>query len=204
MILKYPVKKVYISQPFGFDNTNHPLRKNFYIVFDHKHPGVDFKTSIGTEIFAAYPGIVVRNEYNKGMGNVIGTRYGNIVILYAHLSKPLAKLGQTIKTGDTIGLSGGTGEHCTHPHLHFELRDITKPTLKEMIFEPEFNYPIKQFKETFTYTVFNENTKKTLKFLALRYFGDENYWKKILEANPKLDNTDKLIENGTKITVPNY
>jgi len=85
MIVHYPVKNTTISQPFGFDNSNHSERGNFYSVFDNKHPGVDFPVSKGTEVYAAFSGIVVRREFHKGMGNVIGVRNGNIVALYAHL-----------------------------------------------------------------------------------------------------------------------
>ncbi|HEX6977310.1 MAG TPA: M23 family metallopeptidase [Patescibacteria group bacterium] len=205
MNLMYPVENPDISQPFGEDNTANPKRNSFYTIFDNKHPGVDFKTPVGTTIFAAYPGIVVRREFHEGMGNVIGTRYGNIVILYAHLDKALVKLGQTVKDGDLIGLSGQTGEHCTHPHLHFEMRDITKKNLKEMVFKPEFGKPIKQLKDKFIYKVYNANTQKTLKFLSIRYFGNENYWKKILENNTFLDkDPEKIIPEKTEIVIPNY
>ena len=65
MIVHYPVKNTTISQPFGFDNSNHSERGNFYSVFDNKHPGVDFPVSKGTEVYAAFSGIVVRREFHK-------------------------------------------------------------------------------------------------------------------------------------------
>jgi murein DD-endopeptidase MepM/ murein hydrolase activator NlpD len=41
--------------------------------------------------------------------------------LYAHLSRPLVRPGQHVRTGEQIGIAGCTG-WCTGTHLHFELR----------------------------------------------------------------------------------
>ena len=142
--LIYPTKDVVIDQLFGLDNSKHPIKKDFYTNFDNKHSGVDFPVEVGTKVYCSYSGIVVRREFHKGMGNVIGIRNGNIVFLYAHLNMFKVKLGQIIKQRELIGLSGKTGEACPTAHLHFELRDITKPRLKEMILhglKPMVSYP---------------------------------------------------------------
>jgi murein DD-endopeptidase MepM/ murein hydrolase activator NlpD len=205
MVLEYPVTNPLISQKFGEDNTNHPLRKKFYSVFGNKHPGVDFKMEVGEEIYAAYPGIVVRKEFHKGMGNVIGIRNGNVVILYAHLSRFIVELSQIVRSGELIGLSGETGAACTEPHLHFEMRDITHQKLKDMVFEPIFSHPIKQWKNTVEYKVNNTNTPKTLCFLSERYFGKRDYWTRIANYNPTiLRKPGKIIDQGTKVIIPNY
>ena len=204
MKIYYPVKDITISQPFGRDASNDPVYKEFYAIFDYKHCGVDFPVSVGTEIFASFPGIVVRVENHVGMGNVIGIRNGNIVALYAHLSRIDVQLGQTVNTGDLLGLSGATGEACPVPHLHFELRDITKPSLKEMVFEPKFEKDIDQYKETFEYTVNNKNTKKTLKTLAKLYFGTESFWEKIKLTNKFEIDGDTCLEDSKIVTIPNY
>lgn len=163
MKISYPVKNPTISQLFGFDNSNHPDRGNFYSLFDNNHPGVDFSVAKGTEVFAAFPGIVVRREFHKGMGNVIGVRNGNIVALYAHLSEFSVSLGEFIDVGYLIGLSGETGDACLTPHLHFELRDISKAGLKNMVFNPPFEKNCEDYRDTFEYVVNNKNTQKTLK-----------------------------------------
>ncbi|KKQ75623.1 MAG: Peptidase M23B [Candidatus Woesebacteria bacterium GW2011_GWB1_38_5b] len=205
MTLSIPVPDPVITQPFGQDNTNHHLRKNFYALFDNLHPGIDFGCPIGIKVYASYNGIVVRKEFHKGMGNVIGTRHGNIIILYAHLSKFSVEMADKIKKGQLIGLSGDTGEAYTEPHLHFEVRDLTKNQLKDMVFKPEFDKNLKQFKKEFIYQVNNANTQKTPIFLAKRYFGDSKYWRKILDINPNLSkNPDKIIDNASKIIIPNY
>lgn len=43
--------------------------------------------------------------------------------LYAHLSEIKVKPGDKIKVGDTIAISGNSGEQTNTPHLHFELYD---------------------------------------------------------------------------------
>jgi murein DD-endopeptidase MepM/ murein hydrolase activator NlpD len=40
---------------------------------------------------------------------------------HAHLSRPLARVGDHVLQGERIGLAGCTG-WCTGTHLHFELR----------------------------------------------------------------------------------
>ncbi len=205
MIIHYPVKNHTVSHAFGFDNSTHPERGDFYSLFDNKHPGVDFPVAKGTEVFAAFPGIVVRREFHKGMGNVIGVRNGNIVALYAHLSEFAVSLGEVVDVGYLIGLSGETGDACLSPHLHFELRDISKTGLRNMVFNPSFEKECENYKDTFTYVVNNKNTPKTLKTLSLLYFGSEKYCEVIKETNGMntLDPNTELLD-GTTITIPNY
>ena len=204
VILQYPVDKPIISQKFGEDNT-HTSRRDFYKVFDNMHPGVDFKLDIDTMIFASYPGIVVRSEFHEGMGNVVGIRNGNIIFLYAHLSEIVVKLGEDVGDWDHLGQSGDTGKACLEPHLHFEMRDLTKDTLKEMVFEPKFGEEIRELKQNFIYVVNNANTKKDVYFLSKKYYGSENYAQKILEANKKLNfDLDEIIPDGARVVIPNY
>ena len=204
--LIYPTKEKNIDHPFGLDNSKHPIRKDFYTIFNNKHSGVDFSVAVGTEVHCSYLGIVVRREFHKGMGNVVGIRNGNIIFLYAHLDKFKVKLGQIVKQGDVIGYSGQTGGACSEPHLHFELRDISKPTLKDMVFEPKFNQELSNLKNTFTYTINNTNTSKSLSSLSKLYFGIEKYWTSIRETNPSLVSylKDQVISDMFRITIPNY
>jgi|SRR5579871_384090 len=206
-LLTYPVEHPDIWQAFGVDNTNHPQRNNFYRLFDNIHCGVDFQTTIGTPVYAAYDGIVVRKDYHHpGMGKVIGIRNGNIVMLYAHLSHIAVKLGQIVSQGDVIALSGNTGKATTGPHLHFEIRDISKPTLKEMVFDPPFGNVIAEWRATFTYTVNNKNTRKSLASLSRLYFGVPQWWRLIRQHNPALARVHKnsTLAEGAGITIPNY
>jgi murein DD-endopeptidase MepM/ murein hydrolase activator NlpD len=204
MILEYPVKNPIVEQEFGRDTKDDPIYSKFYELFDYKHPGVDFELSIGTEVYASFPGVVVRVENHKGMGNVVSVRNGNILALYAHLSEINVSLGQVVNEGQLIGLSGKTGEACPTPHLHFELRDLSKNLLKDMVFEPIFNFEVQNYSTTFTYTVNNLNTTKNLSLLAERYFGNQNMWTKIKETNKLSINEFETLPDGLEIIIPNY
>lgn len=149
MKIKYPVKDKTISQPFGRDVVGDPVYGSFYKQFNNKHCGVDFPVKVGTPVYASFSGKVVRVEDHKGMGLVVGVQYKNILALYAHLSSIKVKVGQYVSAGDEIALSGQTGAACPTPHLHFELRDISKNSLKDMVFNPPFGQEVKQLQENF-------------------------------------------------------
>lgn len=207
-VLHLPVdkNKCVVSQSF-WEKRGTAFTNEIYSIFDGYHPGVDFSLPENSNIYACFDSIVVRNEWHKGMGNVVGLRNGNIVAIYGHLNKSLVKLGQILKVGEKIGLSGNTGMATEedNPHLHFELRNIQKPTLKDMVFEPKFNQKINEWKSILIYKINNKNTKKTLNFLSIRYFGSKKYAKKIQDLN-KLSNfkTNEVLPEGMDIIIPNF
>jgi murein DD-endopeptidase MepM/ murein hydrolase activator NlpD len=91
------------------------------------HSGQDFAVPVGTKVVAAHGGTVVKAGGN-GAGD--GPAYGNAIVVkhgngsysqYAHLSKVNVRVGQVVKTGQQIALSGNTG-NSSGPHLHFEIR----------------------------------------------------------------------------------
>lgn len=165
---------------------------------------MDFPIAVGTNVYASFKGIVVRRSYHKGMGNVVAIRNGNIVALYAHLSDANVSLGDIVEQRALIGISGETGDACITPHLHFEIRDISKDSLKNMVFEPTFDIELPNYKSTFSYKVNNRNTVKNLRSLALLYFGEEGYWKIIKNVNGlNMSKTDILLDNSL-ILIPNF
>ena len=83
---------------------------------------MDFGASTGTPIMAAYDGEVVVSTYSSSAGNYIMINHGGgLSTVYMHCSKLIAKVGDTVKKGDVIGLVGSTG-NSTGPHLHFSVR----------------------------------------------------------------------------------
>jgi murein DD-endopeptidase MepM/ murein hydrolase activator NlpD len=90
-----------------------------------KHKGIDVGLAEGTPIKAVMDGVVSKAQSGSGERSyglyVTIDHTGGMSTFYAHLSKILVKVGQKVKKGDIIGLSGNTG-YSTGPHLHFELR----------------------------------------------------------------------------------
>jgi murein DD-endopeptidase MepM/ murein hydrolase activator NlpD len=89
------------------------------------HPGhmaLDFGVPVGTEIHATLDGKVALAGWdNTGYGNLVVIENGPYRVLFAHQSRIQVKVGDTVKAGQVIGLSGNTG-NSTGPHLHYEVR----------------------------------------------------------------------------------
>jgi hypothetical protein len=81
----------------------------------------DFPVGMGTPIHAWGPGrVTATNFWNYSYGKHTRITHPNgWHTLYAHQSKIAVHPGQTVKAGQTIGLTGSTG-NSTGPHLHFE------------------------------------------------------------------------------------
>ena len=87
-----------------------------------RHTGVDLKTVNKDNILAAIDGEVVFSGPFSGYGNLIRIRHDNgLETYYSHNSKNLVKVGEQVKAGQVIALTGQTGRAST-PHLHFETR----------------------------------------------------------------------------------
>lgn len=86
------------------------------------HTGVDLKTKSDDNIRAAFDGEVVFSAKYAGYGNLVRILHGNgLETYYSHNSKNLVKVGDRVKAGDVIALTGRTGRATTE-HLHFETR----------------------------------------------------------------------------------
>ncbi|HKO81070.1 MAG TPA: M23 family metallopeptidase, partial [Chitinophagaceae bacterium] len=95
---------------------------------------LDFKIKKGTRVCAAREGVVaaLRSDSDKGGlknenlsdGNYISIQHNDgSTAHYWHLQKGgvLVNIGDTVKAGQPIGLSGNTG-FSAFPHLHFEVQ----------------------------------------------------------------------------------
>jgi murein DD-endopeptidase MepM/ murein hydrolase activator NlpD len=111
-----PVKHSWISSTFG--KRIDPFTGKISV-----HEGVDFPVPVGTPIYASAGGVVDYAGFNpSGFGNLVEIDHGNgVMTRYAHTSKLLVKVGQIVKRGQKIALSGDSGR-STGPHLHFEVR----------------------------------------------------------------------------------
>lgn len=86
------------------------------------HHGLDIATPSGSLIRAARAGKVSKTGWVGVYGLTVMIDHGNgVQTLYAHNSKILVKVGDSVIGGEEISLSGNTG-NSTGPHLHFEIR----------------------------------------------------------------------------------
>lgn len=88
------------------------------------HGALDYGVPVGTEVYAAAEGVVfAANWSNGGLGNYVCIQHsGGMRTLYGHGNgKFYVKLGDVVKKGQLIMLSGNTG-NSSGPHLHFEVR----------------------------------------------------------------------------------
>ena len=108
------------------------------------HQGIDLASDEGYRVYAVEDGEIV--GINKGFDN-----YGFVISLrinvpkkpelngkfafYAHLDRIDVKIGQLVKAGTQLGLTGDTGNangmttEKKGGHLHFEIRTIQNPGL---------------------------------------------------------------------------
>ena len=92
--------------------------------YNRVHKGVDFAASVGTPVFATEPGRVswsgpgVRAPGVWGGNEIHVDGKSGIQSWFAHLASMAVKVGDMVRAGQQIGLSGNTGI-SSGPHLHF-------------------------------------------------------------------------------------
>lgn len=113
---KFPLKTYKrISDDYG--TRMHPILK-----VEQFHNGIDFAADKGTDIYAAYDGVVVAAAYSSTMGNYIMIDHGDgLYTLYMHASVLYVKKDAVVTKGTTIAAVGSTGR-STGNHLHFSVR----------------------------------------------------------------------------------
>ncbi len=102
------------------------------------HRGIDIAAPVGTPIFAAAEGVVVKSGWNKGgYGNLVDIQHADgTVTRYAHNYRLLVQPGQQVEQGQQISLMGSTGR-STGPHLHFEVRPSGKGAVNPIALLPK-------------------------------------------------------------------
>ncbi|HLW39055.1 MAG TPA: M23 family metallopeptidase, partial [Brumimicrobium sp.] len=106
-------------QLFLFDPIVGVISKGFSLP---NHPAVDIVAEKDAQIKACLEGIVLHASYNDNDGHTIIIRHANdIISIYKHTKTVYVKAGTQVKTGQSIGVVGNSGEQSTGPHLHFEL-----------------------------------------------------------------------------------
>lgn len=131
-----PLRQIRITSAYG--QRVHPLSG-----FHRFHSGVDLAARQDT-IFAIFDGTVtnVSNDANLGI-NVQLDHAGEMKSIYGHMSHILTATGQTISSGQAIGITGNTGL-STGEHLHFTVKKdnrLVDPMLVlKYLIDSELNY----------------------------------------------------------------
>ena len=88
------------------------------------HKGLDIGgVGYNSQVFAAKAGTVIVSQYSRGYGNYVVVSHGSgNTTLYAHMSSRKVSVGQYVKQGAVLGITGSTG-NSTGPHLHFEITE---------------------------------------------------------------------------------
>ena len=108
-----------------------PLRGVLYSRYGvrqgQRHDGIDIAAPEGAGIGAAASGTVVYAGEQSGYGSIVILRHeGGLLTLYAHASALLVRQGDRVGAGQAIARVGRSGR-TTGPHLHFEVREGTRP-----------------------------------------------------------------------------
>jgi murein DD-endopeptidase MepM/ murein hydrolase activator NlpD len=86
------------------------------------HYGMDFAVDEGSPVRAVGDGYVVFADWTHEGGYVIAVQHADgYLSVYKHNARLLRRLGDHVRSRETIALSGNTGEITSGPHLHFEL-----------------------------------------------------------------------------------
>lgn len=125
-VLHYPIEApTWVSSGYGW-------RRDPFSGAQAWHGGVDIAPHGGAAnyILAAAEGKVIYSGWNGGYGNCIMLDHGGgTVTLYAHMSSLLVKVGDVVTRGQRIARAGTTG-YSTGVHLHFEVREFNKPSVR--------------------------------------------------------------------------
>ena len=123
LLMRTPVDGARLSSRYG-------MRRHPILGYTRLHRGLDFAAPVGTPIYAAGDGQVIKIGRYGDNGLYIKLRHSNrFETAYAHMNgfaKGLKK-GDRVKQGQVIGYVGRTGL-ATGPHLHYEVLQGNKPT----------------------------------------------------------------------------
>lgn len=106
----------------GFGMRRHPVLGE-----EKLHAGVDLPVPQGTPVHAAADGVVRRASEDALNGRMLLLDHGHgVTTAYLHNAKLLVPVGEAVKRGQVIALSGRTGL-ATGPHLHYQLELLGRP-----------------------------------------------------------------------------
>jgi len=146
-----PVTHMQVNYPFTFPLGTHCSEKTFlctqaengglsHFVHAGTYYALDFRCPLKTPVLAVADATVF-NIVSSGSKNSIHVdaffhynaitlkilhKQGEMFVEYVHLHTICVEIGQSVRAGDIIGLSGAAG-FCPEPHLHIQLHQESRP-----------------------------------------------------------------------------
>jgi len=125
----FPVKRddfLFITSPFGMRQD--PMDKSK----QQMHKGIDIRAK-HDDVLATENGgkvVAVNHNANTGGGKSVTVEYARsdgskVQTTYMHLDSIAVKVGDEVKAGQKLGVSGNTGTRTTGEHLHFGVKTIS-------------------------------------------------------------------------------
>lgn len=112
--LKSPLKTIIVDGKYGYRIDPFTRKRRF-------HSGIDFKGNSRDTIYSTGKGIIKKASWRAGYGRcVIIEHMDGFESLYAHMSKVLVAVGDSIYLHEPIGKIGSSGR-STGTHLHYEI-----------------------------------------------------------------------------------
>lgn len=113
--LRLPLEYIFVNQSFGENGVGYYEQWGLL-----GHNGIDFKAFEGCVIYAQHDGkiIVARTDIDGGMEIRNWNQEGKFLTGNYHCSGFLVNVGDYVKAGDPIALTGNTGKYTTGAHLH--------------------------------------------------------------------------------------
>ena len=119
-------KDLYLATPVGWPapgliSSSYGYREHPKYGDEKFHSGLDVSVRLETPVKTTADGIVSFSGWTPGGGNTVVVEHGHgFSTAYAHNKKTLVKIGQRVRRGEAIALSGSTGI-STGPHIHYEV-----------------------------------------------------------------------------------
>ncbi len=111
---RYPVTRPIVTDSYGYSRNT--------VGYSITHKGTDFRAEEGTPVLAMNYGVVRLAQTGRNYGKTIILDHGlGLQTFYMHLSKISVNVGELVRPGQVIGLSGKTG-YAEAAHLHTTVR----------------------------------------------------------------------------------
>ncbi len=123
------LSRAFLLSPLPYDRLTSGYGWRISPIF-HKpefHKGIDLAIPVGTPVRTIADGRVVYAGWGTGYGKYVKVEHpGGFATIYSHLSRFEVHVGEQVKQGEVVALSGNTG-WSTGPHLYFQFFVHGKP-----------------------------------------------------------------------------